>query len=293
MFKVAAFYKFVPVHDISITRERIMDHAKEIKEICGTILIASEGINATIAAYNLDPFIDFLDAELGIKSGELKYSISSEKPFYKFKVRLKKEIITLKQSYSDPNKVSGTYVEPSEWNALISDPDVTLIDTRNYYETKIGVFKDALDPQLDVFSEFPEWAQNKLNPKKHKKIAMFCTGGIRCEKASSYLKQTGFEEVYHLKGGILKYLETVPANKSLWEGECFVFDKRVAVKHGLEEGSSDVCYNCQTTLTDKELEMPSYQKGVSCEYCYNELTPSKIKSLRQRHNYYKSTAIKK
>jgi UPF0176 protein len=290
MYQVAAFYRFISISDIESLKKSIVTFGESVEGLCGTILLAPEGVNATIAALNLESMIDFLDETLGIRQGELKFSTSEEKPFNRFKVRPKKEIITLRMPQADPNKVCGTYVDADDWNDLINDPEVVLIDTRNHYETKVGIFRNALDPQLDVFSEFPEWVEKNLDPQKNKKVAMFCTGGIRCEKASSYMKQVGFEEVYHLKGGILKYLETIPAEQSLWDGECFVFDKRVSVTHGLEEGNAEVCYTCQSTLTAEEVKSPHYEKGISCQYCIEGLTPGKARSLRQRHEHYKSVA---
>jgi UPF0176 protein len=221
-----------------------------------------------------------------VTKGELKYSSASKTPFNRFKVRPKKEIITMKQPDADPNKQVGQHVEAQDWNALINDPEVILIDTRNDYETKIGIFEGALDPQIKVFTEFPDWVEKNLDPAKHKKVAMFCTGGIRCEKASSYMLAQGFENVYHLKGGILKYLETIPADQSKWNGGCFVFDQRVSVLHGLEEGGHAVCHGCREPLTPEETQDPTYEKGVSCPHCASSLTPQRVESLRMRHKHY-------
>ena len=288
-YKVAAFYRFTPLADIPALCREIVDFGASVKGICGTILLAPEGVNATIGAHEdtLDSMIDFLDSKLGIRSGELKYSPSGKKPFNRFKVRPKKEIITLKKPEADPNIQVGEYVEAADWDALIADPEVLLIDTRNDYETKIGIFKDAVDPDIKVFTEFPAWVEENLDPAKHKKVAMFCTGGIRCEKASSYMLAQGFENVYHLKGGILKYLETIPADQSTWEGECFVFDQRVSVGHGLVEGSHSVCHGCREPLTADEASQDSYEPGVSCPHCFPSLTPQRIASLRMRNRHYK------
>lgn len=235
-YKVAAFYRFVKLADIPALRATVHAFCKD-HDICGTILLAPEGINGTIAGMpeQLDGTIDFLDNLAGLRQGELKFSSAQEKPFMRLKVRPKKEIITMKQPEADPTIRVGTYVEPKDWNALVSDPEVLLIDTRNDYETSIGIFDRAEDPNIRHFSHFSDYVRKHLDPAKHKKIAMYCTGGIRCEKASSFMLNEGFEEVYHLKGGILKYLEEIPQDQSLWKGSCFVFDGRLALDHGLEE----------------------------------------------------------
>lgn len=233
---VAAFYRFVRLEDIPAL-------CAEVKYLCaandifGTILIAPEGINGTIAGIsgNLDRVIDQLDRIFGLHQGELKFSTAQDRPFMRLKVRPKKEIITMKCPEADPTAQTGIHVAPEDWNALIADPDVLLIDTRNDYETSIGIFKGAIDPGIRHFSQFPDFVEKHLDPAKHRKVAMFCTGGIRCEKASSYMLKQGFETVYQLDGGILKYLETVPQDESLWNGACFVFDGRLALGHGLEE----------------------------------------------------------
>lgn len=288
-WKVAALYKFISITDIPPLRARVYDFAQEYApEICGTLLLAPEGINGTIAApeAQMDAMIGFLDEMLGVESGELKYSAASEKPFNRFKVREKKELITLRKPEADPTKLVGEYIEPQDWNALIEDPEVVLIDTRNDYETKVGIFEGAVDPDIKVFTEFPEWVEKNLDPAKHKKVAMFCTGGIRCEKASSYMLAHGFENVYHLKGGILKYLEAIPADQSKWKGECFVFDQRVAVGHGLREADWRVCHACREPLTAEDLEKPEYESGISCHHCRASLTPERERSLRDRQKFY-------
>lgn len=284
-YRVAAFYRFVPLADPGALQQEILALAPQIEGLCGTILLAPEGINSTLAATEKDlpRLIGFLDARAGIGQGELKYSSATEKPFNRFKVRLKKEIVTLRQPQADPNKIVGTYVAPQEWNALIKDPDVTVIDTRNIYETQVGIFQGAIDPQLKTFCDFPDWVKEHLNPAQHKKIAMFCTGGIRCEKASAYMLSQGFPEVYHLKGGILQYLEDVPAEDSLWEGECFVFDKRVALGHGLQKGAFSICYNCRAPLAAADRQHDDYEEGVCCALCKSSLTEQRFKALRQRH----------
>jgi UPF0176 protein len=198
------------------------------------------------------------------------------------KVKLKKEIVTLGVPGVSPTKIVGKYVKPQDWNSIISDPEVVLIDARNDYEYAIGTFKNAINPETNTFREFPEYIKTHFNPKSHKKVAMFCTGGIRCEKASSFMMSEGFDEVYHLEGGILKYLEEVPLQESLWQGECFVFDQRVAIKHGLEAGEFDQCYACRYPLSQDDMKSEKYTPGISCPYCYSKHTPEKLKSLTER-----------
>lgn len=284
MWTVAALYRFVDLPDLP-KLQAVLKNACEENDICGTILIAPEGVNGTIAGVGekLDNIIAVLDAHTGIKSGELKYSTSTGKPFLRMKVRVKKEIITMAASEANPTKIVGQYVEAEDWNALIADPDVTLIDTRNDYETAVGIFKGAIDPNIQKFTDFKDFVASNMDPAKQKKIAMFCTGGIRCEKASAYMLAHGFEEVYHLKGGILKYLETIPADQSQWDGECFVFDRRVAVGHGLTEGIHDICYGCRFPLQPGDKEQEVYEAGVSCPRCHASLTKEKAASLRMRH----------
>ena len=235
-FTVAAFYRFVKIDDLPAMQTQVKEFCAA-RDIIGIILLAPEGVNSTIAgdADKLNETIDFLDSVLGIKSGELKFSTAENRPFRKLRVRLKKEIITMKRSDADPTEQVGKYVRPADWNALLQDPEVVLLDTRNTYEVELGTFENAIDPKIKTFSQFPDFVEKHLDPLKHKKIAMFCTGGIRCEKASSYMLAQGFEEVYHLQGGILKYIEETPAEQSKWDGTCFVFDRRVALDHGLAE----------------------------------------------------------
>ena len=293
-YKIAAFYRFVRINDIPALRAEITSFGENVAGLCGTILLAPEGINGTIGAHPnaLDKIIAFLDTKTGITQGELKYSHASERPFNRFKVRPKKEIITMRRPDADPTVQVGDYVEAADWDKLTSDPEVTLIDTRNIYETDVGIFKNALDPRIDTFSEFPAWVEKNLDPKKHKKVAMFCTGGIRCEKASSYMLAAGFEEVYHLKGGILKYLETIPAEQSSWDGECFVFDQRVSVTHGLEEGGYSVCHGCRAPLSAEDVKHEKYEAGVSCPHCASKLTREREASLRMRNQHYKENREK-
>lgn len=285
-YKVAAFYRFISITDLPGDQAWTKALCVE-NDICGTILLAPEGINATIAGLpeKLDHVIAQLDTRFGISKGELKFSTASDKPFLRMKVRLKKEIITMRQPQANPNLQVGKYVEPKDWNALISDDDVVVLDTRNKYETQIGTFERALDPNTQVFTEFAEYVRTNLDPKKHKKIAMFCTGGIRCEKASSFMMAEGFEEVYHLKGGILQYLEDVPAEQSKWQGECFVFDRRTAIGHGLEESDFTSCFGCGYPLTAQDRTAPSFEEGVSCPHCIDGLSEDRAEKLRMRHQH--------
>jgi len=286
-YLTAALYKFVELPNYAALQPSI--HAAcEAHHIKGTLLLAREGINGTIAGSpdDIHAILHFLrtDPTFEGKFADLEHkeSYADEHPFYRMKVKLKKEIVTMGVPSVNPNNTVGTYVKPEDWNALISDPDVILLDTRNDYEVHIGTFKGAIDPKTTTFREFPEYVAQNLDKTKHKKVAMFCTGGIRCEKASSYMLEQGFDEVYHLQGGILKYLETVPEEQSLWQGECFVFDQRVAVKHGLEVGEYDQCYACRMPLSPEELKSPHYTAGISCPHCYSSLTEEKKKSLTER-----------
>ena len=286
-YLTAALYKFVNLPDYTALQAPI--HAACVAHhIKGTILLAAEGINGTIAGRpeNIHKVLHFLRTDAAFEGKfsnlEHKESYADEHPFYRMKVKLKKEIVTMGVPSVNPNNTVGTYVKPEDWNALIADPDVILLDTRNDYEVHIGTFKGAVNPETTTFREFPKYIKNNLDKTKHKKVAMFCTGGIRCEKASSYMLEQGFDEVYHLQGGILKYLEIVPESESLWQGECFVFDQRVAVKHGLAEGDYDQCYACRHPLSTAELTSVKYTPGISCPYCYNTTSEEKKKSLTER-----------
>jgi UPF0176 protein len=286
-WKVAALYRFVELENLPALRAEI--HALcEASGVWGTILLAPEGINGTIASRpaELDETIAWLDARLGLMQGEVKFSSAANKPFRKLRVRLKKEIVTLRAPEANPAKRAGTYVEPENWNALISEPGMIVLDTRNDYETQIGMFRGAVDPDTAAFTEFKDYVRKNLDPKRDKKIAMYCTGGIRCEKASAYMLAHGFEEVFHLKGGILKYLELVPPEESLWEGGCFVFDQRVALGHGLAEDGHAVCFACRAPLSGEERGLPSYEAGVSCLHCIGNLTPQRAETLRRRHRQF-------
>jgi UPF0176 protein len=280
---VATFYKFVSLPDYRELRQPLLHFCQEW-QIKGTILLAAEGINATIAGTrsSIDAVLAYLRSDSRLRDLEPKESFADTLPFARLKVRLKKEIVTLGVPSVDPNQRVGTYVKPQDWNRLISEPDVLLVDTRNDYEVEIGTFQGAIDPHTHSFTQFPEYVTTHLDPQQHKKVALFCTGGIRCEKATSYMLSQGFEEVYHLQGGILKYLEEVPAQESLWEGECFVFDDRVAVKHGLELGSHQLCWGCGNPLAQEDRDSPHYEPGICCHRCYQDLTPEKRASREER-----------
>lgn len=270
---VAALYKFVALDDFHQLREPLLDRCIAAGTR-GTLLLASEGINGTIAGSRaaIDEVLAYLRADPRLADLEHKESLDEHMPFYRMKVKLKKEIVTMGVPGIDPNQRVGTYVRPQDWNELVNDPDVLLLDTRNDYEYGIGTFRGALDPHTTTFREFPAYVRATLDPRKHKKVAMFCTGGIRCEKASAFMLNEGFEEVYHLQGGILKYLEEVPERESTWEGECFVFDNRVAVNHQLEKGQYDQCYGCRHPITEQDKLSDKYQKGVCCPRCFDTLS---------------------
>ena len=280
---VAALYKFAYMPDFEEMRQPIRAVCRDNK-VLGTLLLAEEGINGTVAGTRegIDGLLAHLKSYPQLTSLEHKESYCAEMPFKRLKVRLKSELITLGDPTVDPRKRVGTYVDPKEWNQLITDPEVTLIDTRNDYEIAIGTFQGAIDPNTESFTEFPEYVKNNLDPQKHKKVAMFCTGGIRCEKATSYMLEQGFEEVYHLRGGILKYLEEVPDTETTWEGECYVFDDRVSVTHSLEPGSYSMCHGCGRPIHDEDLESDKFELGVSCPKCYDELTEQQRNSFRER-----------
>jgi len=283
-FRVAALYRFTSLPQWKELQAPLTEFC-ETRGIKGTLLLAHEGINGTVAgSYEaIAELIDFLGSIKELDGLELKYSHAGEMPFHRMKVRLKREIVTMGVDTIDPIGDAGTYVEPAEWNQLVSDPDTIVIDTRNAYETAIGTFKGAIDPETTSFTEFPRWAQARHNELKGRKVAMFCTGGIRCEKATAYMRSIGIDDVYHLKGGILKYLEEVKPEESLWEGECFVFDERVSVKHGLEEGDAELCRACRHPLMPEDRESPLYQEGVSCHHCYHTRTEEDRARYAERH----------
>lgn len=280
---VAAIYKFVALPDFHDLREPLLDVclAQGLK---GTLLLAHEGINGTVCGSRegITALVDYLHQDERLQGVEFKESYDTTQPFYRMKVKLKKEIVTMGVDNIDPRHVVGTYVEPENWNSLISDPEVTVVDTRNYYEYNIGTFANAINPQTESFRELPQYVADHLDPAKNKKVAMFCTGGIRCEKSTAYLRQQGFEEVYHLKGGILNYLEKVPKDKSLWQGECFVFDNRVSVNHDLEKGQYDQCHGCRHPITEDDKNSTQYLEGVACPRCFDKQTPEQRARFSER-----------
>ena len=267
---ITALYKFVELEDIR-SLKNLLDQLCEQHDLKGTLLLAHEGINGTVAgsAQATQALLDFLKNDERFADITYKQSYAEKVPFFRMKVRLKKEIVTIGLKDVDPRHKVGQYVKPRDWNSLVRDPEVLLIDTRNDYEFEVGTFDGAINPNTSNFREFPDYILDTFNPDKHTKIAMFCTGGIRCEKASSYLLEQGFEDVYHLEGGILKYLEDVDKADSLWHGECFVFDQRVTVTHDLEPGGFDQCHGCRRPVSQQDKQSERYIPGVSCPKCYD------------------------
>ena len=269
---IVALYKFVDQPDFAELRAPVAEFCAA-RGIRGTLLLAAEGINGTVAgsAEAIGALVGWLeDGNLfggRFRGAEIKYSAAESQPFHRMKVRLKSEIVTLKAPEANPGKRVGTYVSAEDWNGLIAREDITVIDTRNNYEVALGSFANAKDPRTASFTQFKDYVASELDPARNKKVAMFCTGGIRCEKASAYMLAQGFEEVFHLKGGILSYLETVPEAESLWEGECFVFDERVSVGHGLKVGEAQLCRACRQPLTPGDLERAEFIEGVQCHHC--------------------------
>lgn len=288
-YLIATFYKFANISDLTATKQQILTWC-QAQELKGTIILAEEGINGTIAGKEkaIATVINQLRSLPNLSTLEYRKSTASKLPFVRLKVKIKSEIVTLGLPEINPNQQVGTYVNPQDWNLVISDPDIVVIDTRNDYEVEIGSFKRAKNPQTESFRKFPEYVAQNLNPQENPKVAMFCTGGIRCEKASSYLLSQGFKEVYHLKGGILKYLEEVPPEESMWSGECFVFDGRVAVKEGLEPGSHELCYACGHPINQNDKNSFQYEPNISCPYCYELLTPEKKARQENRRRGRKS-----
>ena len=282
-YVVCALYKFVTLDDYEALRQPLLDLMLDAG-IRGTLLLAHEGINGTVSGTEdaITRLKSFLEADPRLAGIPYKESRHDEQPFYRTKVKLKREIVTMGVEDIDPKRIVGTYVAPKDWNALISDPEVVVIDTRNNYEVQIGSFERAINPGTETFREFPRYVAEKLDPQQHRKVAMFCTGGIRCEKSTAYLKAQGFDEVYHLEGGILKYLEDVPEEQSLWRGDCFVFDDRVAVNHRLEKGEYDQCHACRMPITQADMDSEHYVKGVSCPHCYDQHSDEKKARFAER-----------
>ena len=282
-FVVCALYRFVALDDCQELQSQLMNRMKD-HGVRGTLLLAHEGINGTIAGSRegIDAVIGILQADARFTGIRCRETITHQLPFQRIRVKLKKEIVTMGVPDIDLNQIKGTYVKSVEWNSLISDPDVTVIDTRNQYEIQIGSFQNAINPQIKSFREFPAFVDKKLDQESHRKVAMFCTGGIRCEKSTAYLKSSGFKEVYHLEGGILQYLKDVPEEESLWKGECFVFDERVAVNHQLEKGRHDQCHACRMPVTGKDKASEHYVPGVSCPHCIDQLTEKRRQRFAER-----------
>jgi UPF0176 protein len=280
---VCALYKFVTLENYQALRQPL-HAAMEDNQIRGTLLLADEGINGTVAGsrQGIDGLLNWLRSDQRLADLDCKESTTDQPPFKRTKVKLKKEIVTMGVPGIDPKQVVGTYVAPKDWNNLLDDPEVLLVDTRNDYEFQVGTFKNAINPNTTSFREFPEFVKQYLNPNTHKKVAMFCTGGIRCEKSTAFLKEQGFAEVYHLKGGILKYLEDVPSEESLWQGECFVFDDRITVNHQLEQGSYDQCNACRMPITEEDKTSDKYEQGISCPHCYQHISPEQKVRFMER-----------
>lgn len=287
---VAALYQFREVAEPAALQTRLQEACAALG-LCGTLIVAPEGINGTVAGSRESiTALHGLLLELGFTGMEYKESGAPTQPFKRMKVRLKKEIVTLGVEVK-PRDLVGHYLKPQEWNELLADPEVVVIDTRNRYEYQAGTFRGAIDPQTDTFREFPAWLEAHRTELQGKKIAMFCTGGIRCEKSTSLLLQEGFEDVYHLEGGILRYLEQMPEQHSLWQGECFVFDERVTVGHGLKPGQAEMCWSCGWPLTATEKAHPHYELGVSCPHCFEETTEAQKAAFRERQQWYERDAV--
>ena len=282
--RVAALYRFARLDAFETLRAPLAAFCCG-HGIKGTLLLAHEGINGTVAGSEeaIAELIDYIEAIDGLAGLEVKYSSAADMPFHRMKVRLKREIVTMGVEDIDPAASAGTYVAPADWNALISDADTLVIDTRNAYEVSLGTFQGAIDPKTTSFREFPAWVEQHRGEFEGRKVAMFCTGGIRCEKATAYLKSLGLKNVFHLKGGILKYLEDVPAEESLWQGECFVFDERVSVSHGLAEGEAELCRACRHPLTVEDRLSPKYAVGVSCPHCFETRSDEDRERYAERH----------
>lgn len=282
-YLVAALYKFARLDDFQDLQKPLLEKCLA-ENVMGTLLLAREGVNGTIAGpqKGIQNVLAHLRSDPRLAELIHKESWADEPPFLRMKVRLKREIVTMGEPDIDPNNIVGTYVKPEEWNELIQSSDVVVVDTRNDYEVGIGTFQGAVNPETSSFREFPDWVQNSGLLESNKRVAMFCTGGIRCEKSTAYLREQGVEEVYHLEGGILKYLENIPPEESLWEGQCFVFDQRVSVGHGLVPGSYDQCFACRVPIDEDDKASPLYVKGVSCPKCHDSQTPAQKQRFSER-----------
>ena len=291
---VATFYQFAQLPDCLDWQKKLRTRCKKLN-VLGTIILAEEGINGTISssADGIEAIMDFIKKDSRFTNLTYRLSITPRQTFYRIRVAVRDEIVTLGDSSINPNEQVGKYVEPENWNDIITDPEITVIDTRNDYEVEIGSFKNAVDPNTQTFGQWDEYVEKKLSDQKEKKIAMFCTGGIRCEKASSHLIKKGFKEVYHLKGGILNYLEKIEPENSLWDGECFVFDHRVSVVHGLKDGNAKICFGCRWPLREKDLESEKYEPGICCPHCADKLDPVRRASLEERNRQIQIARKKK
>lgn len=289
---VCALYKFVRLENFESMRQPLTNLMRA-HQVRGTVLLAGEGINGTISGTRegVDAVLEWLISEAGVCDLEVKESISGRPPFKRTKVKLKKEIVTMGVRDINPNLIVGTYVEPNDWNRLLEDPELLLIDTRNHYEYEVGTFENAVNPKTESFREFPKFVDQHLNPEENPKVAMFCTGGIRCEKSTALLKKMGFKEVFHLKGGILNYFKTIPEENSKWQGECFVFDDRVTVDHQLQPGSYDQCHACRMPISEQDKLSSDYQTGVSCPNCCDKVSPQdKARFAERQHQIELATA---
>jgi len=280
---IAAFYHFTELDDFEVLRAPLLQRCEDLG-LLGTILLAREGINGTVAGpeKGIARLLERLREDPRMAGLKAKFSRAGERPFYRMKVRLKKEIVSLGVPGVDPRQAAGEYIDPADWNALIQREDVRLVDTRNDYEVHLGSFAGAENPATRSFRDFPAWAQENLDPQRDEHVAMFCTGGIRCEKSTAYLKSLGFKNVYHLDGGILNYLEQVDVNDSLWQGDCFVFDNRVTVDHQLRQGDLEVCPACRMPVTEEDRKSPHFELHVSCPKCIDRLTPERREGLLER-----------
>ncbi len=290
-FVIAALYKFETLSDIAAWQTTLRELTTKL-DMSGTILLAEEGLNGTVAGRyeSIGAFISFLRSTDEFQDIDVKYATDTRCPFHRMKVRLKREIVSMGRPEVQPAKMTGTYVAPEDWNDLISDPEVMVVDTRNDYEVAIGQFKGAVNPHTQSFRQFPDWAQalaDMPEESRPRKLAMYCTGGIRCEKSTALMQQIGFDEVYHLKGGILKYFEEVPEDESLWEGECFVFDNRVAVDHALNKGQYDMCHACRMPLSEDDIKSNAFQAGVSCPHCITSTTAAQRQRFAERQKQIK------
>ena len=293
LHSVISFYKFVKINNPKKLRKSLLDLLLN-EDVVGTFLIAKEGINATVSGsdISLKKIMKFLDKQKGFNDIEYKHSYSIKRVFKRLKIKVKDEVVALGKKEIDPSKTTGNYIEPKNWNKLIADPDVLLIDTRNTYEIKIGTFLGAENPNIKNFRDFPDFVKKKLNSKKNQKIAMFCTGGIRCEKASSYLLEKGFKDVYQLKGGILKYLEQNTKKNSRFKGECFVFDERVSVNKKLKNGRYQQCYACRMPISKDDISSIHYKKGISCPHCFSKTSKRQKNRFAERQNQINLSFLK-